>query len=170
MSSHGAPPQQNSQTESSAPQESGEAASQAPNSPTGPDAFNEALNRVAEAREYLVYLLAVEFDRLKLKFRRLIIWAAVAVAALVVLLAILVAAVALILWGLADMIGSALGGHTWIGALIVGGGILLLGSGAIYGGMWRWNRSAFHAARRRYTELKRRQRARFGHSLDPRDD
>src|SRR5262245_54912606 len=73
-----------------------------PNQATGPDAFNEAVRKVAEAREDFAYLLAVEFDRLKLRFRRFLIWAAVAIAALIVLLAVLVSATALLLWGLAD--------------------------------------------------------------------
>jgi hypothetical protein len=140
------------------------------NEPTGPDAFNEAVRRVAEAREDFVYLLAVEFDRIKLKFRRFVIVAAVAIAALIVLLAVLVSATALLLWGLADLIGGAFGGRTWVGALIVGGGILLLAVGGTYGGIWGWNRAAFRAAKRRYEARKQRQREKFGHSVDPRDD
>jgi hypothetical protein len=138
--------------------------------PTGPDAFNEAVRRVAEAREDLVYLLAVEFDRLKLKFRRFVILAGVAIAALIVLLAVLVSATALLLWGLADLIGGAFGGRTWVGALIVGGGVLLLAVGGTYGGIWSWNRVAFRAAKRRYEGRKQRQRDKFGHSVDPRAD
>jgi hypothetical protein len=141
-----------------------------PNEPTGPDAFNEAVRQVAEAREDFVYLLGVEFDRLKLKFRRFVIVAAVAIAALIVLLAVLVSATALLLWGLADLIGGAFGGRTWVGALIVGGGILLLAVGGTYGGIWGWNRAAFRAAKRRYEARKRKQREKFGHSVDPRDD
>jgi hypothetical protein len=141
-----------------------------PNEPTGPDAFNEAVRRVAEAREDFVYLLAVEFDRLKLKLRRFAILAAVAIAAIIVVLAVLVSATALLLWGLADLIGGAFGGRTWVGALIVGGGILLLAVGGTYGGIWGWNRAAFRAAKRRYEARKRRQRQKFGHSVDPRDD
>lgn len=141
-----------------------------PNEPTGPDAFNEAVRRVAEAREDFVYLLAVEIDRLKLKFRRFVILAAVAIAALIVLLAVLVSATALLLWGLADLIGGAFGGRTWVGALIVGGGILLLAVGGTYGGIWGWNRAAFRAAKRRYEARKQTQRQKFGHSVDPQDD
>lgn len=137
---------------------------------TGPDAINEAMRRVAEAREYAVHLLSVELDRLKLKFRKLLIWAIVGIAALFVLVSILVSATALLLWGLADLIGSAFGGRSWVGALIIGGGILLLAGGGIYGGIWSWNRSAFQAAKQRYEARKRQQREKFGHSLDPQAD
>ncbi len=159
-----------SQSESVTPDTGTESAVPPSQDATGPDALHEALQRVAEAREYLVYLAAVELDRLKLKFRRIIIWAAIAVAGLIVLLAVLVSAIALLLWGLADSIGAAFGGRTWIGALIIGGGILLLAGGTLYGGIWGWNRSAFNAAKQRYKERKRRQRERFGHSVDPKDD
>lgn len=158
------------QRESTPPDAKRDSATSSSQEPTGPDAFKEAVDRVAEAREDLTYLLSVEFDRLKLRFRRFIIWAGVAIVALVVLLAILVSATALLLWGFADLVGGAFGGRTWVGALIIGGGILLLAGGGIYGGIWSWNRSAFRAAKRRYEARKRRQREKFGHSVDPRDD
>lgn len=159
-----------SQSQSAAPDTGTESDVPPSQDATGPDALQEALERVAEARENLVYLAAVELDRVKLKFRRLIIWAVVAVAALIVLLAILVSATALLLFGLADLIGAACGGRTWLGALIVGGGILLLVAGGVYGGAAGWNRSAFNAAKRRYQERKRRQREQFSPRLDPNDD
>jgi hypothetical protein len=147
-----------------------ESATSQPQAATGPEALNDAVRRVAEAREDLVYLAAVEIDRWKLKMRRMIIWAAVGIAALIVFVAILISATALLLWGLADLIGKAFGDRTWVGALVVGGGILLLASGSMYGGIWSWNRSAFKAVKRRYELHKRSQRERFGHSVDPRDD
>lgn len=137
---------------------------------TGPDALYEAVQRVAEAREDLVYMAGVEFDRFKLKFRRVIIWIIVAVAVVFLFLAVLISATALLLWGLADLIGTAFGGRTWVGALVVGGGILVLASGSMYGGIWGWNRSAFNFVKRRYELRKQRQRRRYGHSIDPVDD
>jgi hypothetical protein len=163
-------PTMESQGESTPPNDDRDSTASSQAEPTGPDALNEAMRRVAEAREYFVYLLAVELDRLKLRFRRILIWAAVGIAALFVLLAVLVSATALLLWGLADLIGSAFGGRTWVGALIIGGGILLAACGGMYGGIWGWNRSAFQAARKRYEARKQRQRHQFGHSVDPGDD
>src|SRR5437868_3963615 len=70
--------------------------------PTGPDALADALERVAEAREYFAHLLAVEIERIKLRFRRAATWAVVGITALVLLLAILIAAAGLLLEGLAE--------------------------------------------------------------------
>ncbi|MCC7083386.1 MAG: hypothetical protein IT427_00085 [Pirellulales bacterium] len=131
--------------------------------------MNEAIRRVAESREYLAYWMAVEFDRLKLRFRRLLIWAAIGFAILMVFVAILISAAAMLLWGLADWIGAAFGGRTWIGALVVGGGILLLATAGFSGGVWGWNRTRFQAAKRRYEARKRRQREQFGRSIDRED-
>ena len=134
--------------------------------PTGPDALNEALNRVGEAREYFTHLVAAEIERLKLRLRSAAAWAVVAITALVLLLAILVAAAGLLLFGLAELIGNLLGGHTWLGLVIVGGGILLLGAGAVAWALWAWQASAYDAAKERFATRRRRQQAQFGQSVD----
>jgi hypothetical protein len=134
--------------------------------PTGPDALADALERVAEAREYFAHLLAAEIERLKLRFRRAASWAVVGLTAVVLLLAILIAAAGLLLEGLAELIGTWLGGHPWLGAVIVGGGVLLIGVLAIGWGLWAWKASAYEAARERFAARKRRQEGRFGRSVE----
>ncbi len=116
---------------------------------SGPDAFKEALGRFAEAREYATHLAAVEFDRLKLKIRRVLMWVAAGIAALVIALAILASAAFLLLAGIAEAIGN-LAGHLWIGNLIVGGGILLMTAGGVWIGLNWWQTSTFAALRERY--------------------
>jgi hypothetical protein len=138
--------------------------------PTGPDALADALHRVAEAREYFAHLLAAEIEKLKLRFRHAAMWAVVGITALVLLLAILVAAAGLLLTGLAELIGSLLGGHSWLGAVIVGGGVLLIGILAVAWGLWAWQASAFDAAKHRFAARKRLQKGRFGRSVESADD
>src|SRR3954453_9939610 len=106
----------------------------------GPDAFKEALGRLAEAREYVGHLAAAELDRVKLKVRRALMWAAAGVVGLVLMLAVLVSAAFLLLAGIAEAIGN-LFGHLWIGNVIVGGGILLLTAAAVWLGLNRWQAS-----------------------------
>jgi hypothetical protein len=134
--------------------------------PTGPDALQEALHRVGEAREYFTHLVAAEIERVKLRLRTAAAWAVVAITALVLLLAVLVAAAGLLLLGLAELIGNLLGGHTWLGLVVVGGGILLLGTGAVAWALWAWQASAYDAAKERFAARRRRQQAQFGHSVD----
>ena len=138
--------------------------------PTGPDALADALQRVAEAREYVVHLAAVEIERLKLRFRRAAVWAIAGITALVLLLAVLVAAAGLMLEGLAELIGSLLGNRPWLGAVVVGSGVLLLAVAAVTWALWSWQASAYDAARERFAARRRRQKARFGRSVDSPDD
>jgi hypothetical protein len=134
--------------------------------PRGPDALADALQRLAEAREYIAHFIAAEVERLKLLVRRAAIWAIAGLTAVVLLLAIIVAAAGLLLFGLAQLVGSLLGDRPWLGGIIVGGGVLALGILLLAWGLWSWQASAFNAARERFAARKRRQEARFGRSVE----
>ena len=134
--------------------------------PTGPDALADAVERLGEAREYIAHLIAAEIERIKFRLRKAAIWTIAGLTALVLLLAILMAAAGLLLNGLAQLVGSLLGDRPWLGAVIVGGGALLLGVLLLAWGLWSWQMSAFDAARERFAARKRRQEARFGRSVD----
>lgn len=166
------PQWQSSESEASFAQDatSDDRAGREPQPPGGPDALAEALRHLAEAREYLVYLIAVQVDRLRLQFRRAASFAILAIAGLAILVAILMTAAGLLLWGLADLISRALGQATWVGALIVGGGVLVLGIFSLAMFLWAWHLSAYNALRRRYAKRRSRQRELFGRSVDRRDD
>jgi hypothetical protein len=138
--------------------------------PVGPDALDEALRHASEAREYFAHWLAAEADRLKLRLRHLAIWAIVAVAGLAILLAIVMTAAGLLLVGVAELIGSLLGQRLWLGAIITGGGLLLIAALSVGIGLWSWNRSAFEAVRHRFAARRRLQRAKFGRSIEPVED
>jgi hypothetical protein len=121
---------------------------------------------LAEAREYIAHFIAAEVERLKLLVRRAAIWAIAGLTAVVLLLAIIVAAAGLLLFGLAQLVGSLLGDRPWLGGIIVGGGVLALGILLLAWGLWSWQASAFNAARERFAARKRRQEARFGRSVE----
>ncbi len=137
--------------------------------PTGPDALADAIERFGEAREYFAHLLAAEIERFKLRLRRAAIWAVIGLTVLVLLLALLVAAAGLLLTGLAELIGSLLGGHPRWGAIIVGGSVLLIGILIVAWGLWAWQASSLDAVRERFAARKRRQTGRFGRSVEPTD-
>lgn len=138
--------------------------------PSGPDAFAEAVERLREAQDYFAYLLAVEFDRVRLYIRRAASWAILGLAGVAVLVAILMTAAGLLVWGISDLIARALGQPMWVGAVITGGSVLLFGATGLALVLWSWNWSAFSSLRSRYAKRRRRQRERFGRTIDPRED
>lgn len=135
-------------------------------SATGPAAAEEAIERMAEARAYAEHLLAAEIARFKLRMRRMVLWAIAGVAAVLLLLTVLVTATALLLWGLASMIGQLLGVGDWLGALITGGGILLLAALGVWLGLWSWTAAAFARTRQSFAGRKELQRQTFGRDVD----
>ena len=116
-----------------------------PSPAAGPDALAEAMRRLAEARTYAVYWGAAEFDRLKLRFRRIVMWAIVGIVAVVILCSLLVAAAFMLLFGVAAMLSAIFGWPTWAGCLLIGGGMLLLGVAAMLIDFWAWNREGFRS-------------------------
>src|SRR5262249_55899137 len=138
--------------------------------PTGPDALDEALRHAAEARDYFAYWLAAQADRVKLRLRRAAMWAIVGLAALAILLAIVMTAAALLLVGVADLISKLIGGQSWLGEVVPGVGLLLIVALAVALGLWSWKKSSFEAVRHRFAARRRRQRAKFGHSIEPPDE
>jgi hypothetical protein len=83
----------------------------------------------AHLRQYA----SLEIDRLKLKVRKAVVLAVLGLVVAMVGTAVLIAAVVLVLQGLAQAIAAALGDTMWAGNLIVGVGvfaILALGVGA----------------------------------------
>jgi hypothetical protein len=157
-------------TASSSKQRPVEDASADDGQPKGPDAFKEAMHRLGEAREYAGYLAAAHIDKLKAKARRIAVQAALGMVGAIILLALLVSAAALVLQGVAGLIGELLGGRVWAGALITGGGFLLLTGLGTWLGLRFWQAAAFKSLQKRYEYRKRKQRAQFGHSVDPLDD
>jgi hypothetical protein len=135
----------------------------------GPDAFAEAMQRLAEVREYASYLATAEIDKLKLKARRIAILAVAGIVAGILGLAILVSAAALLLQGVAGFIGDLVG-RPWAGAIITGGGILALVAIGSWLGLRAWQAASFKALQKRYEYRKQKQRTQFGHSIDPLDD
>ena len=131
----------------------------------GPDALAELLGHLAEALDYVGYLLAAQVDQVRMRVKRVLILAALGAVAALVGLVVVVASVWLALTGLAGAIGQLCGGRPWLGDLIVGGTILLGGAGATWIGL-RWMRkSALASAKKRFAARQARQAERFGRTV-----
>ncbi|HET6247829.1 MAG TPA: hypothetical protein VFE47_09035 [Tepidisphaeraceae bacterium] len=135
---------------------------------TASAAFHDAAKRLAEIREYIGYYIAVQADAARLAVRNAIFYAALGILGLFAAAAAVVAAVVLFLIGIAQVIGAALGGRVWAGELIVG--VVVLAALAL--GAKIASSSITGSSRRKtvqkYESLQRKQRTRFGQSVDDR--
>jgi hypothetical protein len=130
--------------------------------PPPADSFRQAMEQVGELKEYASHFLAAKIDGVKLSARKAAIYGALGVIALLAASTMLVTAVVLLLYGLAQAIAALLGGRMWAGNLIVG--ILVLSVTGV--GAWLFVRRIFNASRKatvdRYERRLQRQRVQLG--------
>src|SRR2546430_1683514 len=86
--------------------------------PAGPEALSAVFKQLAEAIEYLAYLLATQVDRVKLKVRNVLLLTALGVIGAAVAMAFLACTVWLLLSGLAGGVGVLLGDRPWLGSIV----------------------------------------------------
>jgi hypothetical protein len=133
--------------------------------PAGPEALSAVFKQLAEAIEYLAYLLAAQVDRVKLKVRNIVLLAALGVIALAVAAAFLFCTVWLLLSGIAGGIGELLGDRPWLGSIITSVVILLVAGIALWIVYRRIQSSGWKAVRERYQRRQAEQKARFGREV-----
>jgi len=129
-------------------------------------AFGEAIRQIEELRAYLGYYLSSRLDQIKLTVRWLVIWAGLAVMALVAAAAVIVMAVVQVLSAVAAAIAQAVPSHPWIGSLITGLVVLTAVAVALRWGMGFMRRASQAAIVAKYEAFKRQQREQFGRSVD----
>jgi Putative Actinobacterial Holin-X, holin superfamily III len=134
--------------------------------PAGPDALAAVFKQLAEAVEYLAYLLATQVDRVKLKIRNLVMLVALGVIAGVAALAFVFCTIWLLLSGIAGGLGELLGDRPWLGGIIISAVILIVGGLAGWIVYRRFKSSGLKSTRRRYEERQAKQRARFGREVE----
>lgn len=119
---------------------------------------------VAEFREYAGYLVSLKLDQSKLLAKKLGLFAVLGIAALAVVSAMLATGAALLMIGLAGLIGyifnSFFLGATILGVLL----FLLMGVGA-----WlayrKLTMGTMKSLRQKYADRRERQRQMFGHDI-----
>lgn len=125
--------------------------------------LGKAAAQVRELRDYAAQYLSAKADGIKVKARKAVVLGVLGLLALIVGAVVLITAASLMVIGLAELIGSALGGRMWAGNLIVGVGILvMLGIGAWWGVRKLFNSSAASTVKR-YEQRLKNQRAAHGH-------
>lgn len=135
--------------------------------PHGPDALSAVFKQLAEAIEYLAYMLATQVDRVKLKIRNIVLMAVLGVIGAAAAMALVVCTVWLLLSGIAGGLGELVfGDRPWLGGIVVSVVILLAGALAGWIVYRRVQKSGLKATRDRYQKRQAEQRTRFGREVD----
>jgi hypothetical protein len=114
---------------------------------------------------YLTHFVSAKIDGFVLSARQLAIWVALGVVGLIAAVGLVVTAVVLVLIGAADGLGLLFGGRWWLGAIVVGGGTLVLLALGIFIGLRIWQSRWSQQKVQQYDERQIQQRATFGHSV-----
>jgi len=132
---------------------------------TAAEALRSVWDRLAELRIYAGYYLTAQLDRLKLTIRQIVLLAVVGVIAAIAAAGALVAAIVLLLRGIAGGLATLCGHVPWLGDLLCG--LLVLGIMAF--ALWYFVRSFAKASRRatveKYEREQTRQRTDIGHDV-----
>jgi CHASE3 domain sensor protein len=104
---------------------------------------------LSEIKAYAGHYMSAKVDGIKASIKRIVGLAIIGFVGLLVVVGIVFSAAFLLLAGLADLIGSALGGRIWLGQLIVGAFFL-----AVILGATLWVVKKMSAASRKQTEKK----------------
>jgi len=132
--------------------------------PSPAEALRRLQQQVGELQAYLTHFVSAKIDGLVLSARQLALWAALGVVGLTAAVGLVVTAVVLVLVGAADGFAQLFGGRWWLGALVVGGGTLVLLALGIFIGMRTWQ-SRWRQKVQQYDERQLQQQNTFGHSV-----
>jgi arginine exporter protein ArgO len=113
----------------------------------------------------MTHFISAKIDTWVLSARQLALWAALGVVGLTAAVGLVITAIVLVLVGAAEGFALLFGGRWWLGAIVVGSGIIVLLILGVLIGMrtWhsRWRQQKVH----QYDERQRQQQATYGHSV-----
>ena len=131
-------------------------------------AFHDVPIYFAELKSHAAYLLSAKVDSAKASVRRLVMFAVLGIVGLLIAGGLLVSAAFLTLSGLAMGLGHLLGGHVWLGNLIVG--LLVIGGSCLVTWMGvKKLTGAWHLqTEQKYERKRNEQRGEFGRDVQQR--
>jgi hypothetical protein len=133
--------------------------------PSPAEALRRLQQQVGELQAYLTHFVSAKIDGFVLSARQLALWAVLGVVGLTAVVGLVVTAVVLVLVGAADGFALLFGGRWWLGAIVVGGGTLVLLTLGIFIGMRIWQSRWRQQKVQQYDERQLQQRTTFGHSV-----
>lgn len=133
--------------------------------PSPAEALRLLQQQVRALQAYVTHFVSAKIDAWVLSARQVALWAALGVVGLIAAVGLVITAIVLVLVGAAEGFALLLGGRWWLGAIVVGGGTIVLLALGIFIGMrtWhsRWRQQKVH----QYDERQRQQQATYGHSV-----
>ena len=136
--------------------------------PSPAEALRRLQQQIGELQAYLTHFVSAKIDGLVLSARQLALWVALGVVGLVAAVGLVVTAIVLVLVGAADGFALLFGGRWWLGAIVVGGGTLVLLALGIFIGMRILQNRWLQQKVQQYDERQLQQQATFGHSVTDR--
>jgi len=130
--------------------------------------FHEAMEKLAELKEYAAYYAAVRLDMIKVTIRNLGIMAGLGVVGLIAAGAMVVTAIVLLLEGIAGAFAQLIPKFPWLGDIITG--VLFLGvmAGGIVIVMKKLTGTFRSQTVKKYEDRQRSERQQFGHDVHDR--
>jgi hypothetical protein len=137
-----------------------------PDSPErgGPEAMRRLQAQLEELAEYVRLYLAARRDAIWTSLRMFGLWLVVGTVGLVALVALLATAAAILLVGVAELVGDLLG-HAWAGYTITGFSFLALCGGGLVAAVFVLRRRFRQKTMNKYARRHAEQRRRFGHDV-----
>jgi hypothetical protein len=117
---------------------------------------------VAALEEYAGHYLAARADAVRVKMRRLLLWAVVGLVALFAGATVIVTAIVLVLSGLAGAMSAVLGNYDWAGKAAAGIIVLVVIAGGAYFGIMLWFHLSYKQTKARYVRRRQQQRSTLG--------
>jgi len=124
--------------------------------------LQSVLHDVRALYAYGLHYVAAQVDAAGLRLRKVVLWTLVAMAAGVAALTAISAAVVMVLIGLAQVTGTALGGRDGAGLLIVGAGVLGVIVAVAVIGLGLWSRRRAQRTRMNYESRSANERSELG--------
>lgn len=124
----------------------------------------ELRTRALEFGAYAKYLVMLRVDRIKLTATRIVLYAVLGVAALIVCSAALTFGTVLLLLGLAGLIGQLVG-NFWLGATILGLLVLVVIGLSAWIGLRMFNKRTLAALQVKYNKIRQKQKVAFGRDI-----
>lgn len=133
--------------------------------PPPAEAIRQAMQKLAELREFVSYYVSVRVDSLKITARNLGIYAALGVIGLIAAGAMVVTAVVLLLTGIAGAFGQLFSGHPWLGNIITAVLVLGLIAGSVVFVMKKLTHTFRSQTVKKYEDRLSRERQQFGRNV-----
>lgn len=134
--------------------------------PPPAEAFSRLGSLFGELKEYLSYYLSAKADSYKASIRQIGLYAVLGLVGLMAGGAIVATACVLLLLGIAGGLGALCGHHPWIGAIIVGGVVLLCVALGAWLMLSRLTKSFRSSTVKKYEQRKDWQRGQFGRTVE----